>query len=55
MPKAVVLGCGKVGSVMARDLADSEGWTVLSVDPSQDALEQSGLDGIETLRADCSD
>ena len=56
MPKAVVLGCGKVGSVMARDLADSEGWTVLSVDPSQDALEQvGGLDGIETLRADCSD
>ena len=56
MPKAVVLGCGKVGSVMARDLAESEGWTVLSVDPSMDSLAQvEGHDGIETLCADCSD
>ncbi|MCH2146095.1 MAG: saccharopine dehydrogenase NADP-binding domain-containing protein [Phycisphaerales bacterium] len=56
MPKAVVLGCGKVGSVMARDLAESEGWSVLSVDPSADSLAQvEGRDGIKTLCADCSD
>ena len=56
MPKAVVLGCGKVGSVMARDLADSEGWTVVSADPSEDSLAQvAGLDGIETRCVDCSD
>ncbi|MCP4495920.1 MAG: saccharopine dehydrogenase [Phycisphaeraceae bacterium] len=56
MPKAVVLGCGKVGSVMARDLADSEDWTVVSADPSEDSLAQvAGLDGIETRCVDCSD
>ncbi len=56
MPKAVVLGCGKVGSVMARDLADSEDWTVVSADPSEDSLAQvTGLDGIETRCVDCSD
>jgi lysine 6-dehydrogenase len=56
MPKAVVLGCGKVGSVMARDLVESEGWSVLSVDPSAESLAQvEGRDGIETLCADCSD
>ena len=56
MPKAVVLGCGKVGSVMARDLAGSEGWTVVSADPSEDSLAQvSGLEDIETRCVDCSD
>jgi saccharopine dehydrogenase-like NADP-dependent oxidoreductase len=56
MPKAVVLGCGKVGSVMARDLAGSGGWTVVSADPSEDSLAQvSGLENIETRCVDCSD
>ncbi|HAW95371.1 MAG: saccharopine dehydrogenase [Phycisphaerae bacterium] len=56
MTKAVILGCGKVGSVMARDLAETEGWEVLAVDPSEDALTQvSGRPGIETRVADCSD
>lgn len=56
MPKAVVLGCGKVGSVMARDLAEGRGWSVVSADPSADSLAAvEGIDGIETRRVDCSD
>ena len=39
MPKAVVLGCGKVGSVMASDLAAKPtAGNVLAVDPSPDSL-----------------
>ena len=56
MTKAVILGCGKVGSVMARDLAETEGWEVLSVDPSEESLKQvAERPGIETRVADCSD
>jgi len=56
MPKAVVLGCGKVGSVMACDLAASEGWEVRVADPFEDALARvEGRDGITTTREDCSD
>ena len=32
MPKAVVLGCGKVGSVMAMDLAGSDDFEVVGPD-----------------------
>ncbi len=54
--KAVILGCGKVGSIMARDLVDTYGWTAVSADPSPDALSQvEGIEGIETRCVDCSD
>ena len=56
MPRAVVLGCGKVGSVMACDLAETEGWNVLAVDPSPESLAQvEGRTNIDTQQADCSD
>ena len=56
MPKAVVLGCGKVGSVMACDLAETDGWNVLAVDPSPESLAQvEGRANIDTRQADCSD
>ena len=47
--KAVVLGCGKVGSVMARDLVDNCDCTVITADPSPDALAQ--VEGVERLAA----
>ena len=56
MPKAVVLGCGKVGSVMAMDLAGSDGFEVVVADPSATALEQvAGRPRIETRELDCLD
>lgn len=56
MPKVVVLGCGKVGSVIACDLAAVDGFDVLAVDPSDAALTQvDGRKHINTRRADCSD
>ncbi|MEC8734972.1 MAG: saccharopine dehydrogenase C-terminal domain-containing protein [Planctomycetota bacterium] len=56
MPKAVVLGCGKVGSVMAMDLAGSDDFEVVVADPSAAALEQvAGRARIEARELDCSD
>lgn len=41
--KAVVIGCGRVGSAVAKGLA-SEGWEVTAVDESEDALLRLGPD-----------
>jgi trk system potassium uptake protein TrkA len=39
--KAVVIGCGRVGSAVAKGLA-AEGWDVAAVDESDDALTRLG-------------
>ena len=39
--KLVVIGCGRVGSAVARDLAD-EGWDVTAVDEQEEALARLG-------------
>ena len=39
--KAVVIGCGRVGSSVARQLAD-EGWDVTAVDENEEALGRLG-------------
>ena len=41
--KAVVIGCGRVGSSVAKALA-AEGWEVTAVDESEDALMRLGPD-----------
>jgi trk system potassium uptake protein TrkA len=41
--KAVVVGCGRVGSSLARTLA-SEGWEVSVVDEAEEALARLGED-----------
>lgn len=51
----VVLGAGRVGSAIARDLAEHEGWSVTVADLSEEALERlAGVDSIHTVRADLS-
>lgn len=40
---AVVIGCGRVGSAVARGLL-AEGWDVTAVDEKEDALLRLGLD-----------
>jgi trk system potassium uptake protein TrkA len=39
--KAVVIGCGRVGSSVAREL-DGDGWDVTAVDKSEEALNRLG-------------
>mgnify|MGYP003462848780 CR=1 FL=1 len=39
--KAVVIGCGRVGSAVAQELA-SEGWNVTAVDENEEALARLG-------------
>ena len=39
--KAVIIGCGRVGSAVARQLAD-EGWDVSVVDEDENALVRLG-------------
>jgi trk system potassium uptake protein TrkA len=41
--KALVIGCGRVGSSIARQLF-SEGWEVTAVDENEDALARLGED-----------
>ncbi len=41
--KAVVIGCGRVGSAVAAQLA-REGWDVTAVDENEDALARLGSD-----------
>jgi trk/ktr system potassium uptake protein len=41
--KAVVIGCGRVGSAVAVQLS-SEGWDVTAVDENEDALARLGTD-----------
>ena len=39
--KAIVIGCGRVGSALAKELHDA-GWEVAAVDESEEALERLG-------------
>jgi trk system potassium uptake protein TrkA len=39
--KLVVIGCGRVGSAVARELAD-EGWDVTAIDEKEEALARLG-------------
>jgi trk system potassium uptake protein TrkA len=41
--KAVIVGCGRVGSSLARSLAD-EGWEVVVVEQKEEALARLGPD-----------
>jgi trk system potassium uptake protein TrkA len=41
--QALVIGCGRVGSALARTLRD-EGWEVTAVDEDEDALSRLGED-----------
>ncbi len=51
--RVVVLGAGRVGRVIARDLAALDGWQVTVADVSRQALaELETLGGIATVRAD---
>jgi lysine 6-dehydrogenase len=53
MKKAIVLGAGRVGAVMAKDMAADHEVTVADVRP--DALERVASDRIKTVRADLGD
>lgn len=56
MKRAVVLGCGLVGSVIIRDLASDHDLGVIAVDFSEDNLAKLGdLTHVEKRRADLSD
>lgn len=53
---AVVLGAGRVGALVARDLASDAGFDVVAIDRSDDALRALGDAGaIETRTADLAD
>jgi trk system potassium uptake protein TrkA len=41
--RAVVIGCGRVGSAVAKDLV-AEGWDVTAIDENEDALMRLGPD-----------
>jgi trk system potassium uptake protein TrkA len=41
--KAVVIGCGRVGSAVAKSL-DRHGWDVVAIDEQEDALSRLGED-----------
>jgi trk system potassium uptake protein TrkA len=41
--KAIVVGCGRVGSQVARNLSGA-GWDVVAVDDSEEALNRLGTD-----------
>ena len=54
--KIVVLGCGRVGQAMVRDLAAEGGWEITAADVDEGALDRlSGLDGVNGRRADLGD
>jgi trk system potassium uptake protein TrkA len=41
--KAIVIGCGRVGSAVAKRL-DGEGWDVIAIDEKEEALARLGVD-----------
>jgi lysine 6-dehydrogenase len=53
--KIVVLGGGRVGGAMARDLARDPQFEVTVVDASEEALRRLGESGLRTARADLAD
>jgi saccharopine dehydrogenase-like NADP-dependent oxidoreductase len=53
--KVVVLGAGRVGNAIARDLAEHQGWEVTVADSSPDALARlSGVAGVRVVEAELS-
>jgi len=54
MRQICVLGGGRVGSLIARDLSRSEGFTVRVADLSEENLARVQSDGIEPCKADLS-
>jgi len=54
MRQVCVLGGGRVGSLMARDLSQSEGFAVRVADVSDDNLARVKADGAEPFKADLS-
>jgi len=53
--KVVVLGAGRVGNAIARDLADNDGWQVGAADLSREALDRlAGAAGVSVVEADLS-
>jgi trk system potassium uptake protein TrkA len=46
--RAIVIGCGRVGSTLARTLVD-EGWEVVVVEQREDALGRLGTDWREPV------
>ncbi len=55
MKTVAVLGAGLVGGLIARDLAEDEGLSVLSVDARDQALARVAGPRVRTARADLSD
>ncbi len=53
--RALVLGAGMVGSVIAQDLASDAGLRVTAADLSRASLERLGGKNVETMHADLSD
>jgi len=53
--KVVVLGCGMVGAVMARDLAEESGFEITVADFNPDSLDTlRDTNNIETIQTDLS-
>ena len=53
--KVVVLGAGRVGNAIARDLAENNGWQVGVADLSREALDRlAGVAGVSVVEADLS-
>jgi len=53
MMRVVVLGAGRIGNAIVRDLATHEGWKVTAVDATDEALGRlQGLERVVTVQAD---
>lgn len=55
MTRIAVLGAGRVGALIARDLAADTGFEIVAVDVREEALNPLAADGIETRTSDLSD
>jgi len=54
--RVVVLGCGRVGRAMVRDLAAEDGWEITAVDAFEEPLDAlAGRPNVTPRRADVSD
>jgi saccharopine dehydrogenase-like NADP-dependent oxidoreductase len=54
--KVVVLGCGRVGQAMVKDLATEDGWEITAIDVHDGAFEGlAGIDNVSVRRADLGD
>jgi len=51
--RVVVLGCGRVGQAMVRDLAGEGGWRITAADVAQESLDRvAGIPGVTAARTD---